>query len=147
VFSLRILAPIVRRKPENDNDDEERSTSIAGFRAAYVFDFSQTDGQRVSVHPPNFYPVDLSFMDFATYKTAETAKSSRRLHNSKCQRKHTVDTLNPQPGVASPANSQAAQHPISPIIPIQPFVKPAFVQGGLLPVSPSLTARVGGKCQ
>jgi hypothetical protein len=24
-----------------------------------VFDFSQTDGQRVSVHPPNFYPVDV----------------------------------------------------------------------------------------
>ena len=35
----------------------------------------------------------------------------------------------------SPADSQAAQHLISPIIPIQPFVKPAFVPGGLLPVS------------
>jgi len=28
----------------------------------------------------------------------------------------------------SPANSQAAEHLISPIVPIQPFVKPAFVQ-------------------
>ena len=37
----------------------------------------------------------------------------------------------------SPANSQAAEHLISPIVPIQPFVKPAFVQGGLLPVSAS----------
>ncbi len=33
-------------------------------------------------------------------------------------------------------HSRAAQHLISPMIPIQPFVKPAFVQGGLLPVSP-----------
>ena len=44
---ILILAPIVRRKTENDNDTEERSTSIAGFRAAYVFDVSQTDGKEL----------------------------------------------------------------------------------------------------
>jgi antirestriction protein ArdC len=33
---ILILAPIVRRKVENEEDREEVSTSIAGFRAAYV---------------------------------------------------------------------------------------------------------------
>jgi antirestriction protein ArdC len=42
---ILILAPIVRRKPEEDQ--EESSTSIAGFRAAYVFDVSQTDGKEL----------------------------------------------------------------------------------------------------
>ena len=42
-----ILAPIVRRKAENERDQEERSVSIAGFRAAYVFDISQTDGKEL----------------------------------------------------------------------------------------------------
>jgi antirestriction protein ArdC len=42
---ILILAPIVRRKPENDQDRGEISASIAGFRLAYVFDVSQTDGQ------------------------------------------------------------------------------------------------------
>lgn len=43
---VMILAPIVRRKAENsDDDDEKHSSHIAGFRAAYVFDVSQTDGQ------------------------------------------------------------------------------------------------------
>jgi antirestriction protein ArdC len=42
-----ILAPIVRRKAENDEDHEEASASVAGFRAAYVFDVSQTDGQEL----------------------------------------------------------------------------------------------------
>ncbi len=36
-----ILAPIVTRRR---NDDEEESRHIAGFRAAYVFDIAQTDG-------------------------------------------------------------------------------------------------------
>ncbi len=40
-----ILAPIVRGKPENSEDDGKESSRIAGFRAAYVFDVSQTDGQ------------------------------------------------------------------------------------------------------
>jgi antirestriction protein ArdC len=44
---ILILAPIVRRKVENEEDREEVSTSIAGFRAAYVFDVSQTDGQEL----------------------------------------------------------------------------------------------------
>jgi antirestriction protein ArdC len=42
---IMILAPIVRRKTENSDDDEKQSSRIAGFRAAYVFDVSQTDGQ------------------------------------------------------------------------------------------------------
>ena len=43
---ILILAPIVRRKAEND-DERDESTSIAGFRAAYVFDVSQTDGKEL----------------------------------------------------------------------------------------------------
>lgn len=35
---ILILAPIIRRKSENEKDTEETSNSIAGFRAAYVFD-------------------------------------------------------------------------------------------------------------
>jgi antirestriction protein ArdC len=42
-----ILAPIVRRKAENEEDRDEVSASVAGFRAAYVFDVSQTDGQEL----------------------------------------------------------------------------------------------------
>src|SRR6202049_2251816 len=43
-----ILAPIVRRKNENEqqNETDESSTAV-GFRAAYVFDISQTDGQEL----------------------------------------------------------------------------------------------------
>ena len=44
---IMILAPIVRRKPDNSEDDEKDSSRIAGFRAAYVFDVSQTDGQEL----------------------------------------------------------------------------------------------------
>jgi antirestriction protein ArdC len=43
-----ILAPIVRRKTESkeQNETDESSTAV-GFRAAYVFDISQTDGQEL----------------------------------------------------------------------------------------------------
>ena len=43
---ILILAPIVRRKHENaeQNETDESSTAVC-FRAAYVFDISQTDGQ------------------------------------------------------------------------------------------------------
>jgi hypothetical protein len=43
---ILILAPIVRRKNESakQNETDESSTAV-GFRAAYVFDISQTDGQ------------------------------------------------------------------------------------------------------
>jgi|SRR5579859_599476 len=43
---ILILAPVIRRKAENDdqNQTDESSTAVA-FRAAYVFDISQTDGQ------------------------------------------------------------------------------------------------------
>jgi len=44
---IMILAPIVRRKAENSDHDEKESSRIAGFRAAYVFDVSQTDGQEL----------------------------------------------------------------------------------------------------
>ncbi len=45
---IMILAPIVRRKAQKDEDEsEELSRSIAGFRAAFVFDISQTDGQEL----------------------------------------------------------------------------------------------------
>ena len=44
---ILILAPVVRRKSENEEDQEESSTSVAGFRTAYVFDVSQTDGEEL----------------------------------------------------------------------------------------------------
>jgi antirestriction protein ArdC len=44
---ILILAPIVRRKSENEVDQKESSASVAGFRAAYVFDVSQTDGKEL----------------------------------------------------------------------------------------------------
>jgi N-terminal domain of anti-restriction factor ArdC len=45
---ILILAPIVRRKNESaeQNEIDESSTPV-GFRAAYVFDISQTDGQEL----------------------------------------------------------------------------------------------------
>jgi len=53
---ILILAPIVRRKPENEEENrEDVSASIVGFRAAYVFDYlgisknqRRRDCQRVS---------------------------------------------------------------------------------------------------
>jgi antirestriction protein ArdC len=52
---ILILAPIARPRHENAEEaDEEMSPAIAGFRAAYVFDVSQTDGRELpqigSVH-------------------------------------------------------------------------------------------------
>lgn len=44
---ILILAPIVRRRVENEEDPEQASASLAGFRAAYVFDISQTDGKEL----------------------------------------------------------------------------------------------------
>jgi len=44
---IMILAPIVQRKAEDSEDDEKESSRITGFRAAYVFDVSQTDGQEL----------------------------------------------------------------------------------------------------
>jgi antirestriction protein ArdC len=45
---IMILAPIVRRKTESkeQNETDESSTAV-GFRAAYVFDINQTDGQEL----------------------------------------------------------------------------------------------------
>ena len=44
---IMILAPIVRRKADKDEEREETSRTVAGFRAAYVFDVSQTDGKEL----------------------------------------------------------------------------------------------------
>ena len=44
---ILILAPILRRKADEEQDAEEHAASIAGFRAAYVFDISQTDGKEL----------------------------------------------------------------------------------------------------
>jgi antirestriction protein ArdC len=42
---ILILAPIIREN-EQQNETDESSTAV-GFRAAYVFDISQTDGQEL----------------------------------------------------------------------------------------------------
>lgn len=43
-----ILAPIIRRKEENNCETEaDESSTAVGFRAAYVFDISQTDGKEL----------------------------------------------------------------------------------------------------
>jgi len=44
---IMILAPVVRRKPESEEKHEGIARTIAGFRAAYVFDISQTDGKKL----------------------------------------------------------------------------------------------------
>jgi antirestriction protein ArdC len=45
---ILILAPIVRRKNESGEQSEtDESSTAVGFRAAYVFDVSQTDGQEL----------------------------------------------------------------------------------------------------
>jgi antirestriction protein ArdC len=43
---ILILAPIIRKKAENNSGAEPDESSVTvGFRAAYVFDLTQTDGQ------------------------------------------------------------------------------------------------------
>ena len=43
---ILILAPVVRKKAENSAEAEpDESSTAVGFRAAYVFDITQTDGQ------------------------------------------------------------------------------------------------------
>jgi antirestriction protein ArdC len=45
---ILILAPVVRRKNESTEQSEtDESSTAVGFRAAYVFDISQTDGQEL----------------------------------------------------------------------------------------------------
>jgi antirestriction protein ArdC len=45
---ILILAPVVRRKNESaEHKDTDESSTAVGFRAAYVFDISQTDGQEL----------------------------------------------------------------------------------------------------
>jgi antirestriction protein ArdC len=43
---ILILAPVIRKKAENNGETEpDQSSTVVAFRAAYVFDISQTDGQ------------------------------------------------------------------------------------------------------
>jgi antirestriction protein ArdC len=44
---IMILAPMVRRRTDDQEDREETGHPIVGFRAAYVFDISQTDGKEL----------------------------------------------------------------------------------------------------
>jgi antirestriction protein ArdC len=44
---IAILAPMLRRTVDSENDSSMDSSIIIGFRAAYVFDISQTDGQEL----------------------------------------------------------------------------------------------------
>jgi antirestriction protein ArdC len=45
---IMILAPIVRLKIESvEHQETDESSTAVGFRAAYVFDISQTDGQKL----------------------------------------------------------------------------------------------------
>ena len=45
---IMVLAPIVRRKNESaEHKEADESSTAVGFRAAYVFDISQTDGQEL----------------------------------------------------------------------------------------------------
>jgi antirestriction protein ArdC len=58
---ILILAPIIPKKAENRGETEpDESSTAVGFRAAYVFDVSQTEGQplpeigRVNGHPREY---------------------------------------------------------------------------------------------
>jgi antirestriction protein ArdC len=42
-----ILAPMLRRKEEQNEEPRESTSAVAGFRAAYVFDITQTDGKEL----------------------------------------------------------------------------------------------------
>ncbi len=42
-----ILAPVLRRKEEQNEEPTESTSAVAGFRAAYVFDITQTDGKEL----------------------------------------------------------------------------------------------------
>jgi hypothetical protein len=42
-----ILAPVLRRKEEKHEEPKESTSAVAGFRTAYVFDISQTDGKEL----------------------------------------------------------------------------------------------------
>jgi hypothetical protein len=59
-----------------------------------------------------------------------------------------VDTLNPQPACLRHFTSKfsGSATPDFAMIPIQPFVKPAFVQGRLLPVSVTRAQSWKGYC-
>ncbi len=42
-----ILAPVLRPKEEKNEEPTESTSAVAGFRAAYVFDITQTDGKEL----------------------------------------------------------------------------------------------------
>ena len=50
--AIRILAPMTRtREVETDGGESEKVTSLLGFRVAFVFDISQTDGRDLPATP------------------------------------------------------------------------------------------------
>lgn len=62
---IMILAPLTRKR-ENDQGEEERF--VSGFRTAYVFDVSQTEGKEIPITPP---PTILSGEDDAANAAKE----------------------------------------------------------------------------
>jgi antirestriction protein ArdC len=42
---IAILAPLVGRKKANEESEKDQQARVVGFRAAHVFDISQTDGE------------------------------------------------------------------------------------------------------
>ncbi len=42
-----ILAPVLRRKEKENEELAETTSAVAGFRSAYVFDITQTDGKEL----------------------------------------------------------------------------------------------------
>ncbi len=44
---IMILAPALRRKEEENEEPIETTPAVAGFRSAYVFDITQTDGKEL----------------------------------------------------------------------------------------------------
>lgn len=44
---IMILAPMVKRRKEETSSDSDEESSVMGFRAVYVFDVSQTEGEEL----------------------------------------------------------------------------------------------------
>lgn len=74
---IAILAPILRKKKEPDNDN---TFFICGFRIAYVFDISQTIGEPL----PQFYDSDVvdKVYDYSRIKAALSAYTSYEIELS-----------------------------------------------------------------
>jgi antirestriction protein ArdC len=54
-----ILAPVLRRKEKETEEPPETTSAVAGFRSAYVFDITQTDGKELpAIGTPQGDPKD-----------------------------------------------------------------------------------------